>query len=82
MTTWQLQEAKGKFREVVKRAQSEGPQEITVRGEPVAVLISGAAYARLGQAKLGLVEFLRNSPLNRLDLDIERAADPARKVDW
>jgi antitoxin Phd len=40
MQTWQLQEAKGKFSEVVKRAQSQGPQNITVHGEPVAVLIS------------------------------------------
>ena len=40
MTTWQPQEAKGKFSEVVKRALSEGPQGITVRGESVAVLIS------------------------------------------
>ncbi|UUZ72302.1 type II toxin-antitoxin system prevent-host-death family antitoxin [Polaromonas sp. P1(28)-8] len=29
MSTWQLQEAKGKFSEVVKRALSEGPQGIT-----------------------------------------------------
>ena len=34
MATWQLQEAKSKFSEMVKRALSEGPQGITVRGEP------------------------------------------------
>jgi len=39
MPTWQLKEAKGKFSEVVKRALSEGPQGIAVRGESVAVLI-------------------------------------------
>lgn len=38
MSTWQLQEAKGKFSEVVKQALSEGTQGITLRGEPVAVL--------------------------------------------
>ena len=37
MLTWQLQEAKGKFSEVVKRALSDGPQGITVRGEPVEI---------------------------------------------
>ena len=40
MSTWQLQEAKGNFSEVVKRALRDWPQGITVRGEPVAVLIS------------------------------------------
>ena len=29
---WALQDAKARFSEVVKRAQSEGPQHITVRG--------------------------------------------------
>ena len=42
MSTWQLQEAKCKLSEVVERALSEGPQGITVRGEPAAVLISRA----------------------------------------
>lgn len=67
MSTWQLQEAKGKFSEVVKLALSEGPQGITVRGEPVAVLISRAEYTRLTHPKPGFVAFIRNSPLAKLD---------------
>jgi prevent-host-death family protein len=42
--TWQLQEAKNKFSEVVRRARSEGPQVITVRGEEEAVVISMEEY--------------------------------------
>jgi len=30
---WSLQEAKAKFSEVVRRAQSEGPQTVTVHGK-------------------------------------------------
>ena len=80
MATWQLQEAKGKFSEVVKRALSEGPQGITVRGEPVAVLISRAEYARLTLPKPGFVEFMRSSPMAGLALDIERQPDLTREV--
>ena len=72
MLTWQLQEAKGKFSEVVKRALNEGPQGITVRGEPVAVVISRTEYARLTKPKPGFVEFMRGSPMTGLELDIER----------
>ena len=80
MSTWQLQEAKDKFSEAVKRALSEGPQDITVRGEPVAVLISRAEYARLTQPKPGFVEFMRASPMVGPALDIERQAGLTRET--
>ena len=44
---WALQDAKAKFSEVVKRAKSEGPQEVTLRGEPAAVILSKADFDRL-----------------------------------
>jgi prevent-host-death family protein len=80
MRTWQLQEAKGKFSEVVKRSQDQGPQNITVHGESVAVLISRRDYLRLTQPKPSLVELLRNSPLMGFELDVERKQTPTRKV--
>ncbi|MDP1952985.1 MAG: type II toxin-antitoxin system Phd/YefM family antitoxin [Polaromonas sp.] len=80
MSTWQLQEAKGKFSEVVKRAQSEGPQGITVRGEPVAVLVSCADYARLTRPKPGFVEFMRGSPMVGVKLKIEREGGLTREI--
>ncbi|MGC2166558.1 MAG: type II toxin-antitoxin system Phd/YefM family antitoxin [Gallionella sp.] len=80
MQTWQLQEAKGKFSEVVKRAQSQGPQNITVHGEPVAVLISLRDYQNLTHPKPSLIEFLRASPLMGSDFKIEREQTPTRKI--
>lgn len=80
MSTWQLQEAKGKFSEVVKRALSEGPQGITVRGEPVAVLISRAEYARLTQPKPRFIDFLRASPMVGSALEIEREPGLTREI--
>ena len=80
MQTWQLQEAKGKFSEVVKRAQSQGPQNITVHGEPVAVLISRRDYLKLTRPKPSLVELLRVSPLAGNNLEITREQTPTRKI--
>jgi antitoxin Phd len=79
---WQLQEAKAKLSELVKRAESEGPQEITVHGEAKAVLLSKAEYERLtGGKKPNLVDFIRNSPLYGLDLQIERDETPLRATE-
>ena len=35
---WPLQEAKAKFSELVRRAQTEGPQTVTVHGAPTVVI--------------------------------------------
>jgi len=40
MQTWQMQAAKARFSDVVKRAADSGPQEITVHGRAVAVVVS------------------------------------------
>lgn len=72
MRRWQLQEAKARFSELVKLADSEGPQEITVRGEPKAVVVSKVEFERLRQPKPPLTAFLRGSPLAGLELEIER----------
>lgn len=84
MQTWQLQEAKAKFSEVVKRAQIDGPQEITVRGEPAVVVLTRTEYERLVKPRPSLVELLRSSPLAKWDLegdlDLERDHSPTRDV--
>jgi prevent-host-death family protein len=80
MRRWQLQEAKAKLSLVVKSSQQEGPQEISVRGEPAVVVMAMAEYDRLRKRKLSFVEFLRRSPLVGLDVEIERDRTPARSV--
>ena len=80
MRSWQLQEAKARFSEVVKAAQPEGPQEISVRGEPTAVLISRAEFDRLRQPRPSLVAFLRSSPWAGVELHLARDPRPARAV--
>jgi prevent-host-death family protein len=63
MQTWQMQEAKARLSEVVKRVESEGPQDITLHGQSVAVVLSRAAFERLSGNEHSLVEFMRQSPL-------------------
>lgn len=63
MRSWQLQDAKARMLELVKRAQ-EAPQRITLHGKPVAVVVSQAAFDALSQADQGsLADFMRASPL-------------------
>jgi prevent-host-death family protein len=42
--SWQLQEAKNKLSEVIRCAREDGPQEITVRGEPAVVVVSAEEW--------------------------------------
>ena len=83
MRTWQIQEAKARLSEVVKRAESEGPQDITFHGRSVAVVLSRAAFERLSGQSASLVDFMRASPLVGLDDELlfERDGSPTREVD-
>lgn len=80
MATWQLQEAKARLSKVLRAASSEGPQEITLRGEPVAVVVSRADYERLAGTPPGLVEFMQRSPLAGVNLRLDRDTSPTRPV--
>lgn len=77
--TWQLQDAKNRFSEVVEKAVTEGPQHVTRRGKDTAVVLSSREYARLRRGRQSLVEFLRSAPLKGIALD--RAKDAPRKSD-
>ncbi len=78
---WQLQEAKARLSEVIKKAVKEGPQKITVRGEPTAVVISTEEYERLKHPKGSFVEFMRSSPLYGLELDLRREQTLTREAE-
>jgi prevent-host-death family protein len=68
---WPLQDAKNRFSQVVKRAQSEGPQTVTLRGARAAVVISADEYDRLIAGRESLVDALLAGP----DWDEELAKD-------
>ncbi|GEM_PF-234395 len=80
--TWKLEEAKAKFSEVVRRARAEGPQYVTVRGEPSVAVIDVAELEKLLPAKeprLPFVPFMESLFVEGLDLS--RDADAGRDVE-
>jgi prevent-host-death family protein len=82
MTKWQLQEAKNRLSEVVRKASHEGPQVITLRGDDAVVVVAADEYARLtGKPKGTLVAFFRKSPLGTVALDLTRSRDTGRRVE-
>ena len=78
---WQVQEAKQRFSEVLRAAETGEPQVVTRHGEEVAVVIDINEYRRLRGESMGLMEYLRTGPLITTELPIERAADLPRDVD-
>ena len=78
---WQLQEAKNRLSQVLDHALHEGPQTITLRGKPTAVVISVEEFERLTRPRTRLSDFFRKSPLHGVKLDLERSKDLPREVD-
>ena len=76
--SWQLQEAKNRFSEVVEKALQDVPQFVTRRGIEAVVVLSVEKYRQLTKPQKNLVEFFRNSPLYGIELDIERGKEPSR----
>lgn len=79
--TWQLQEAKSRFSELVNDVIQDGYCTITKNGRPAVVLISHEEFEKMRTPKNSLGEFLTESPFSSLDLDIKRDKDPGRDVD-
>ena len=82
MNSWKVNEAKSKFSELIRVADSE-PQFITSHGREVAVVLSMNAYAELTQPQKNLAIFLLEAPLSGdSELIIERdSTDRVRAVD-
>lgn len=81
MKLWQMQEAKARLSEVVKCAESEGPQSITLHGQSVAVVLSRSMFDRLTGNEHSLVDFMQSSPLYGADdIPLERDAGLTREV--
>ncbi len=57
--TWQLQEAKNKFSEVVDTSLTKGPQIISRRGKNTAVVMSYAEYQNLTKPLQTFKQFVR-----------------------
>jgi prevent-host-death family protein len=79
--SWQLQEAKNRFSEVVEEALTHGPQTVTRHGREVVVILSMEEYKRMKQPEKNLFQFFQESPLYGLDLDMTRSKELPREID-
>lgn len=77
MATWQLQEAKSRFSELVEATLTNGPQTVTRRGVEAVVVISLAEFKRMKHG--GLKNLLLNAPRGE-PLEIERSTEPVREI--
>ena len=82
-SNWQLQEAKARFSEVVKRARERGPQHVSVRGEPAVVVISEADFAKLTRSRRSIVDHILEGPAwpdDIVDAINDRSRDTGRNL--
>ncbi len=89
MQDWQLQDAKNRFSEVVKRAKDEGPQTVTVHGQRAAVVVSALEFDALVKPRLSFVDFLLSEtpgqdpwPDDVIETINARTKDTGRDVDF
>ena len=78
MHTWQLQDAKSRFSEVVDLTASEGPQMVTRHGRDTVVVLSVTEYRRLSGAS-SLVGVLLSAPRGE-PLLVERSQEGVRDI--
>ena len=83
MRQWALQDAKARLSEVVRLATEHEPQEITLRGQPIVVVLAREDYDRLTTPLETLVEFMRRSPLyGSEDIEFPRDQSLNREVEF
>jgi len=83
LKAWKLQDAKAHFSQVVREAQQQGPQRVTLHGKDAVVILSAEDYARLAPAAAqpSLHALLSESPLRDLDFGHESIRTPVRDVE-
>ena len=80
MCSWQLQEARQRFSELMRAVESDGPQFVTRHGREVAVVLEIEQYHRLTDPERDFKAFLRDGP-DFEDLETVRDTSPSRRVD-
>jgi len=72
--TWKLQDAKARFSEVVRRARTGEPQQVTVHGQEAVVVFDPKRFElrpRATRKARTMAEFIERSKKYRLDVPID-----------
>lgn len=80
MNYWSLQDAKARLSELVRLVTKNGPLGISVRGKKEIVVLSKKEYDLLSGKKSSFIDFMINSPLKGLDLDLKRDVSLPREI--
>jgi prevent-host-death family protein len=64
VSSWQVQEAKQRFSELLQRALDEGPQVVTRRGKDAVVVVAADEYRRFTGEALDFKAFLISAPIS------------------
>jgi prevent-host-death family protein len=81
---WPLQDAKARFSEVVKRAVEQGPQHVSVRGQPTVVVLSEKTFTELTALRPSIVDHILDGsvwPDDLVEAVNARSKDTGRDVD-
>ena len=78
---WSLQEAKAKFSEVVKRAQTEGPQTVTVHGKTAVMITSPGNAMPVAPSIDEIVAAFQACPIKDFEIPRTRTFGKFRDVD-
>jgi len=78
MTSWQVQDAKARFSELLEDTITKGPQIVTRRGVEAAVLVPIAEWRRLNEAARPGLKALLLSAAPRFD-DVHPRRRPFRR---
>lgn len=78
--SWQLQQAKAKFSDLVQKAIDEGPQTVSRHGKDVVVVLSAQQYALMQKRQIDLKDLLPRLAVDETDLgrnkDFPRDVEP------
>ena len=81
--SWQVQEAKARFSELLEASLAEGPQIVTKRGVETAVLVPIDQWRRLEQMSQPTLKQLLLAPEPQADVPIPpRRRDTATRGAW
>jgi antitoxin Phd len=78
--SWQVQEAKQRFSELIRAAHADGPQIVTRHGEEIAVVIDITDYHHMRGEATEFKDYLRSGQAFE-DLDLSRPTERPRSID-
>lgn len=79
MDSWQVQDAKARFSELLEKTMRNGPQIVTRRGVEMAVLVPIEEWRRLQSASRPSLKTLLLAPTPRFELPVSRRRELSRR---